>query len=200
MSIGTLNLRDALANVARSVLQGNWVCGSGSSASAIVAQTTSGLSVNLSPGVQATLVGAVIEVRSGPNAGMYRSITAISSSGSLSLDEPLEQEPNAGDVFVLLSGMEPVSVRSTPIPATCAAGSVTVGTAAVQLPSQASVDVYLQASASNTGTISVGSSSDQTLQVDSGTPTRLSISNLSALYAIASAADQVLNWFATVAS
>lgn len=106
--IGLSDLKAALSDHTRTVSQGNWQVGSGATTTSIPVELVNPAAgtVGLSAKAQTDLTGATIEFRSGKNAGQTFGVTAVSSSGTLTLDAALPYAPAQGDSFVLIQPME----------------------------------------------------------------------------------------------
>lgn len=111
--IGIQSLQDSLSTRTRSVAQGNWAVGPGSTTSTIYAVLANpfGSAVNLSAAIQAALTDSIMEFTSGLNLGSMREIASITADGVITLDAALNQTPAAGDTFTILNAVE-VSVTA----------------------------------------------------------------------------------------
>lgn len=106
--IGLSDLKAALSDHTRTVSQGNWQVGAGATTTSVPVELVNPAAgtIDLSANVQTALKGATIEFRSGQNVGATRSVTDVSSSGTLTLDAALSYAPAQGDSFVLIQAME----------------------------------------------------------------------------------------------
>lgn len=111
--IGIQSLQDSLSTRTRSVAQGNWAVGPGSTTSTIYAVLANpfGSAVNLSAAIQAALTDSIMEFTSGLNLGSMREIASITADGAITLDADLNQTPASGDTFTILNAIE-VSVTA----------------------------------------------------------------------------------------
>ena len=111
--IGIQSLQDSLSTRTRSVAQGNWAVGPGSTTSTVYAVLANpfGSAVNLSAAIQAALTDSIIEFTAGLNLGSMREIATITADGVITLDAALNQTPAAGDTFTILNAVE-VSVTA----------------------------------------------------------------------------------------
>lgn len=125
--------------------------------------------------------------------GHYYALVVEDSNGNLAYGMTPFYQTSTGIVSA------PVDTGGNPIVSFASSGVLyagieTVGTTAVQLPAQVGSEVQLQASPSNTGNISVGTSTVQSMILTPGTPFSIQVENLNLLYAIATVANQSLGW------
>lgn len=112
--LGIGNVEQLLGNHTRSVAQGTWVVGSGSTDSVInaVLANPAGSAVNLSANIVTALTHNTVEFTGGANLGAMRQIASITTAGVLTLDAALPAAPATGDPFTILNAVE-VSVTAS---------------------------------------------------------------------------------------
>lgn len=102
--IGLQNLYEALGNRARVTIQGNWKVGAVPTTTSIpvLLRNPADKAVDLTGSASSSMVGATIEFTSGANIGVSRTITAVASDGTLTLDTALATAPTVDDLFTIL--------------------------------------------------------------------------------------------------
>ena len=111
--LGVGNFGQLLGNQTRTVAQGNWAVGSGSTDTVInaVLANPSGSAVNLSANIVTALTNNMVEFTSGANLGAMRQIASITTAGIITLDAALAHVPTTGDTFTILNAVD-VSVTA----------------------------------------------------------------------------------------
>lgn len=100
-------IQRALADHSRRTTIGDWVVASGATTTSIPTTKTDGTAVNLSSDVITDLTDSMIAFEApGANEGVYRHVTAVTSGGTLTLDEALPHGPSKGDPFTILAQMQ----------------------------------------------------------------------------------------------
>lgn len=105
--VSIAGIREALSQNSRRTTIGDWIVASNSTARTIYVTKSDNTAVNLSNNVINDLTNSMISFEApGVNEGVYRHITNVSTSGTLTLDSALPNTPNVGDPFTILAQMQ----------------------------------------------------------------------------------------------
>lgn len=97
-----------------------------------------------------------------------------------------------GDITDMAYHFETFGLGTTPSHSVLG-DTITVGTAAIQLPNLSCQEVLLQSDPSNTGTIQIGNSDGQWPVISAGASISIPVANANILWSIASTSGQVLH-------